>query len=179
MPPAAEALLLTGTVGVGKTSAAEAVGDLLRGAGVPHAVVDVDWLRAAWPPPPGDPFNQVVALRNLAAVVANYVAAGAQRLVLAGVVETRPDRDAHASALGMPLVVCRLVASPDVVRARLLGRHDEDDDLRRWHLHRAGELAAILDAAAVEDHRVDTSDLSVRDVAAAVLRRVGWADPLS
>jgi predicted kinase len=173
------ALLLTGTVGVGKTAVAEAIGDLLRDAGVPKAVVDVDWLRAAWPPPPGDPFNRAMALRNLAAVGANYLDAGAVRLVLAGVVETPEDREAHAAALGVPLTVVRLVADPDVVRARLLRRHDQDDDARRWHLHRAGELHAIQEDSAVEDHRVDTSSRTVPETAAAVLASVGWAAPSS
>lgn len=177
LPPAA--LLLTGTVGVGKTTVAEAVGDLLRDAEVPNAVVDVDWLRAAWPPPPGDPFNQAVALRNLAAVGATYLDAGAVRLVLAGVVETAEDRAAHAAALGLPLTVVRLVADPDVLRARLLRRHDRDDDARRWHLHRAGELHAIQEESAVEDHRVDTSSRTVPEVALAVLRSAGWAAPPS
>ena len=169
-----EALLLTGTVGVGKTTVAEAVGDLLRDAAVAHAVIDVDWLRSAWPAPPGDPFNQAMALRNLAAVGRNYVGAGAVRLVLAGVVETAEDRDAHAAALGLPLTVIRLVADPAVVRARLLRRHDEDDDARRWHLHRAGELHAIQEASAVEDHVVDTTSRSATDVATVTLRVCGW-----
>ena len=153
---------------------AEAVGDLLRDAGVPNAVVDVDWLRAAWPAPPGDPFNGALALRNLAAVTANYLDAGAVRLVLAGVLETPEDRAAHAAALGMPLDVVRLVADPSTVRDRLLRRHPEDDEARRWHLHRAGELHAIQEASAVEDHVVDTTARSTAAVAADALRLCGW-----
>lgn len=170
-----EALLLTGTVGVGKTTVADAVGDLLRDARVPNAVIDVDWLRAAWPSPSGDPFNRAMALRNLASVGANYLDAGAVRLVLAGVVETRQDRDAHAAALGLPLTVVRLVADPDVVRARLLRRHGEDQEARRWHLARATELHAILEESAAEDHLVDTTALTASEVAVAVLRIAGWA----
>ena len=169
-----EALLVTGTVGVGKTSVAEAIGDLLRDAQVPNAVIDVDWLRAAWPAPPGDPFNQAMALRNLAAVGANYLAAGAARLVLAGVVETRADRHAHAAALGVPMTVVRLVADPDVLRARLLRRHDADDEARRWHLARAGELHTILERSATEDHLVDTSRLTAPEAAVEVLGASGW-----
>ena len=45
----ARALLLTGTVGVGKSSVAAAVGDLLRERRVANAVVDLDELRRAWP----------------------------------------------------------------------------------------------------------------------------------
>jgi adenylylsulfate kinase-like enzyme len=40
--------LINGTVGVGKTTVAEAVGDLLAGSGVSHAVLDLDWLRQPW-----------------------------------------------------------------------------------------------------------------------------------
>jgi adenylylsulfate kinase-like enzyme len=47
------ALLLTGTVGIGKTTVAVAVGDLLREREVANAVVDLDELRRAWPSPPG------------------------------------------------------------------------------------------------------------------------------
>jgi hypothetical protein len=35
--------LITGTVGTGKTSVADAAGDLLAGARLPHAVIDLDW----------------------------------------------------------------------------------------------------------------------------------------
>ena len=57
-------LLLNGTVGVGKTTVAEAIGDRLADAGVPGAVVDIDWLRRCWPAPDGDPFHLELALRN-------------------------------------------------------------------------------------------------------------------
>lgn len=53
----ARALLLTGTVGSGKTSVADTIGDLLSHAGIANAVIDVDWLRRSWPCPPEDPFN--------------------------------------------------------------------------------------------------------------------------
>ena len=86
MTPAA--LLLNGTVGSGKTAVADALGDLLADREIPHAVIDLDWLRRAWPSPPGDPFNHAMTLRNLTAVATNFLAAGAERLVLAGVLFT-------------------------------------------------------------------------------------------
>ena len=175
-----EALLLTGTVGVGKTSVAEAVGDLLREAEVPNAVVDVDWLRAAWPPPPGDPFNQAVALRNLAAVGANYLDAGAARLVLAGVVETRrgprrarrrPRHAADGRAAWSP--------TPTSYAPGCCAGTTRTTSRAAGTCTGPASSHAIQERSAVEDHRVDTSDLSVRDVAAVVLRRVGWTGPLS
>jgi adenylylsulfate kinase-like enzyme len=41
----AETLLITGTVGVGKTTVAEAVGRMLAERAVPHAVVDLGQIR--------------------------------------------------------------------------------------------------------------------------------------
>jgi adenylylsulfate kinase len=125
---AARALLITGTVGSGKTAVADAVGDLLAQAGIAHAVIDVDWLRRSWPCPPGDPFNGELALRNLRAVARNYLDTGGVRLVLAGVVESRSERGAYQAALGVPLAVCRLRVDLPVVRERLARRHEGDAD---------------------------------------------------
>ncbi|QWZ08193.1 hypothetical protein KRR39_23165 [Nocardioides panacis] len=162
-------LLLNGTVGAGKTSVAAAVGDLLRERDEPHAVLDLDALRQAWPSPPGDRFNTTILLANLRAVSANVRAAGARTLVLAGVVETAADREALTRAAGVPLTFVRLTADPDLVRARLRSRHRDDPDGLRWHLARSSELADLLAAAAVEDHVVDTTAASVPTVAAQVL----------
>jgi adenylylsulfate kinase len=82
-------LLITGPVGVGKTTVAEAIGDQLSKTGTPHAVVDLDWLSKCWPAPSSDPFHFELQLRNLRAVTRNCAKAGARRLVLAGVVESR------------------------------------------------------------------------------------------
>jgi hypothetical protein len=172
-PPLA-GLLITGTVGAGKTTVAAAVGDLLADARVPHAVIDLDELRRRWPAPADDPFDGELCLRNLAAVAANYRAAGAGRLVLAGVVESRHERDRHQKAIGGTLTVCRLRADLPTVHRRLRARHHDDQGGRRWHVHRAGELDGILDAASVEDFAVTTTELSTTEVAAEVVRRAGW-----
>ncbi|MGR6916837.1 adenylyl-sulfate kinase [[Actinomadura] parvosata] len=169
----AKALLITGTVGAGKTSVADAVGDVLAGRRVPNAVIDVDWLRRAWPPPPSDPFHGRLTLRNLRPVAANHLEAGAERLVLAGVVESRAERDAYEEALGVPLEVCRLHVELPEVRRRLEARHAVDPEGLEWHLNRSGELASILEAARVEDFVVDGSNGLPSQVAARVLE--SWA----
>ena len=160
------ALLITGTVGSGKTSVADALGDLLAAAEVPHAVIDVDWLRRSWPSPPGDPFNGGMTLRNLRAVAGNYRQAGAVRLVLAGVVESRRERDDYREALGIDLTVGRLRVDLPVVRQRLGRRHEAGG--RSWFLDRADELDAVLDEAQVADFEVDATRGSIRQVAEAV-----------
>jgi Ni2+-binding GTPase involved in maturation of urease and hydrogenase len=45
-PGVARAVLVTGTVGSGKTTVVDAIGDVLRRRRVPNAVIDLDWLRA-------------------------------------------------------------------------------------------------------------------------------------
>lgn len=165
----ARALLVTGTVGVGKSSVAAAAGDLLRERRVANAVVDLDELRRAWPAASDDRFNTRMMLANLSAVAANYVGAGFTTLVLAGVLETAEDRRQHAEAVAVPLTVCRLVADLDAVHRRLRGRHVDDHDGLAWHLHRSGELAAIQDESAVEDLRLDVSAAGVSDAASRVL----------
>lgn len=166
------ALLLTGPVGVGKTTVAEAVGELLAAAEVPHAVIDLDWLAQYWPSPPDDRFNLTLQLRNLHAVARNYLDAGAEHLVLAGVVESRDDRDRYAEALGTDLTVCRLTADLTVIQQRLIRRHLSEEDLR-WHLHRAPELTEIFDRAQVDDFAI-AADRPVLDVARDVLTATGW-----
>lgn len=171
------ALLISGTVGAGKTSVAEMVGDLLTEAGVPNAVIDLDWLRRSWPSPASDRFNVGMALRNLRSVARNYREAGAVRIVLAGVIETKVERDLHEDALGVPLSMCRLRVDLPLVRARLTQRHEGEEAVLQWHLGRSGELDAILEAAVIEDFTVSATDLSISSTAKTVLSTVGWQGP--
>ncbi|MEV6342910.1 adenylyl-sulfate kinase [Actinoplanes sp. NPDC051851] len=168
------ALLITGTVGSGKTTTAAALGDLLAAAGIANAVLDVDWLRRSWPSPPGDPFNRDLTLRNLRDVARNVIEAGALRLVLAGVIESRAERDDYRAALGVPLTVCRLHVPLATVHDRLTGRHTDDAAGLRWHLDRSRELDRVFDQADVEDVTVDATADSAREVARAVRAAVHW-----
>jgi adenylylsulfate kinase len=68
MDAAGTALLITGTVGVGKTIVAAKVGEALADRHTAHAVIDLDCLRTSWPAPPDDPFNLAMELRNLTSV---------------------------------------------------------------------------------------------------------------
>ena len=82
LPPS---VFLNGTVGSGKTTTAFQLGALLRGRGIPHAVIDLDALRTGWPAPPADPFSHELELANLQSVAAHVTAAGARMFILAGV----------------------------------------------------------------------------------------------
>jgi adenylylsulfate kinase len=168
------AVLITGTVGAGKTSVAAAAGSILAKARIPHAVIDLDALSQAWPAPPDDPFNLAMELRNLEAVARNYLSAGAHRLVLSGVVEAASERARYREAVGVELCVCRLRADLTELHRRLRIRHAGADAEMQWHLNRAGELDQILDRSKVDDFEITSDGRPLADVAAAVLTRAGW-----
>ena len=177
--PSPAALLITGTVGSGKTTTAHAIAALLRENATPHAVIDLDALRNAWPSPPGDPFHEDLMLANLHALARNHLAAGAVRLILAGVLENPTRRPLYERAAGAPLTVCRLRVNLPDVHARLRQRHHDDHDALDWHLHRSGELDTILDTAGIGaglgDVEVDVAaDQAPSEVAQAVTRAIGW-----
>ena len=171
----ASALLVTGTVGVGKSVTANMIGSLLQGRLVPHAVIDLDEIRRRWPAPPDDPFDFELELRNLKPMATNYLAAGARRLVMAGVCESRQDRDRLAAAVGAPLVVCRLRIPLAVMQTRLRQRHAADPAGLAWHLARAGQLDSILDAADVADVELSIDERTLPEVAARVIAAIGWS----
>jgi len=167
-------LVVNGTVGAGKTTVAEAVADLLRERGVPYAWIDVDALRRAYPTADDDPFGQEVALDHLEAMAGVLARRGYRHVVLAEVIERPADRERYEMAFdGAELAVVRLVASEATCLARL--RRREPDPWRDWHLARTVELAAVLEAAGVDDAVVDNDgDRTPREVAAEVLSAAGW-----
>ena len=175
MPAAIPVLLITGPVGVGKTTVALEVSTLLERAAVRHACVDMDSLRWCYPSPLHDPFRVTLGLQNLAAVWANCQAAGAERLVLASVIESRDELAGYQAAVpGAAILVVRLRASVATLTDRVARR--EVGAGHEWHLRRAAELAAQMDRDRVEDIVVETEGRSVPTVAREVLARSAWGD---
>jgi len=108
-------LLLTGPVGVGKSTVAAAAAWLLREANVPHAAVDLARLAECWPVPADDPWHEQLLHRNLACVWANFQQAGAERLLLTRVLEARSLlRHVVAAVPGAQITVVRLRAPPPI-----------------------------------------------------------------
>ncbi|WP_240183728.1 hypothetical protein [Leifsonia aquatica] len=105
-----ECVFVNGTVGVGKSTVADAIS---AAEAAPHAVIDLDAVRRMHPAPVEDVFNHELELRNLRSLAANYREAGARRLILAGVIESAAEVGRYAEAAGATaLLVCRLVAAP-------------------------------------------------------------------
>src|SRR5919202_742308 len=142
-------LVITGPVGVGKTSTAVAVSWLLSQQGVLHARVDLPQISTAFPERDDDPWNERLAHRNLASLWQNFRAVGVERLIVTRVLETRPlIRRIDDAVPGAEVVVVRLRAPLEVVQARIRAR---DRDHPEWFLDAAEHLVPAMDAQAVED----------------------------
>jgi adenylylsulfate kinase-like enzyme len=163
-------LWLCGPPGVGKTTVAWEVYRRLADAGTAVAYVDVDQLGICYPEHDDDPGRHQLKARNIAALRANFGAAGAACLVVSGVVDaTRgPDTD----VVGEALVVCRLRADADQLVARLASRDRSSTDPAA-----AVDEAVRLDASAFTDWCLDTTDMSIVDVAEEVLGHRTWLEP--
>lgn len=164
-------IVITGPVGVGKTAVASVMSDLLSAANEPHALIDMDHLRMSYPRPPEDRFHMALGLRNLAALWANYRAAGAECLLLADIVESQGDVDAYRVAVpNADVTVVRLLATPDAVRRRLALR--ESGESLRWHQYRAVELAALMEKEAIGDVLVETDEKTAIQVATEIVQLI-------
>lgn len=168
-----ESVIVNGPVGVGKTTVADALSDLLGDAEPAHAVIDLDQIRRIRPAPRGDRFAHELELVNLRALVAAYRAAGAERFVLAGVVESAQERERYARALGGPMLLVRLTAPEEVVAERIRARHGSDAAAREWHLARAVELEGLLDERGFEDVLLDAAG-TPEVLAGRVALAAGW-----
>jgi hypothetical protein len=164
-------LILSGSVGVGKTTIGVAISDILSATGTSHAFVDRDALSVSWPRV--GRFNEEIANRNLADVWRNFREAGATRLIVAGVMETRDDVERCRRVVpGAASVLCRLRASPQTRESRIRAR--EEGASRDWHLARTVELEEILQRAGLEDFCVENDGRPADAVAREVLARAGW-----
>jgi hypothetical protein len=165
-------LVITGPVGVGKSTIANEAAWLLRQADVPHALVDLDRIEQCWPVPADDPWNERVSHRNLACMWANFRQAGADRLILVRVLEARSLlRRVTEAVPGAQVTVVRLRAPLAVIHERIRSREASDPD---WFLDAATHTAEVLEQARVEDHLVDNENRPATVVAEEVLDRVGW-----
>ena len=77
--PSIPVLLITGSVGVGKTTVARACVPIVEEHGLPGAYIDLATIGHDWPKPPDDPWNEAAMHRNLACMWRNFQAAGAGR----------------------------------------------------------------------------------------------------
>jgi adenylylsulfate kinase-like enzyme len=165
-------LLLTGTVGSGKTAVAIGIGHLLEQQGKSAAVVDLDWLGWLHLRSSTVTADELIS-RNLAAIWPNLRDSGMSHAVLARAILSQDGLDALRSAVpDADLVVVRLKASPSTIEGRL--RHRDSGQELEGHLAESMQMGRVMDQAGLEDISVATDDRLPSDIAREVLNSVGW-----
>ena len=145
-------LVISGSMGSGKTTVLAEASDLLVEAGIAHAAIDLDWLGVMYPEQAEHGDSPMFA--NLAAIWPIYAAAGARRLLVARVVERRSELERYREVIPeAELVVCLLTAPTEVMQERLRTR--EPGMFQAQALARSAELADILASAGAQDYSVD------------------------
>jgi hypothetical protein len=166
-------LLLTGTIGSGKTAVASEIGLCLEEMNVPTAVVDLDWL--GWLHVGAD-FKSVDELiaKNLSAVWPNFQSAGVRSLVLTRALGDQAGLAALKPALPQADFTVVRLTSPARIVARRLRRRDTGVILEE-HLRASQAMTEAMDRLPIEDFRVENDDRPVRSVAMDVLSLAGWS----
>ena len=178
-------LVLSGATGVGKSTAGFEVYRRTLSVGSAAAYVDLDQVGFCRPVPAGDTGGHRVKARNLAAMWQTYRAAGAQRLIVSGPVESEAAAKAYAGALPRAAItLCRLHAGAGELTRRIMLRGhggswpQPGDPLVGQsiaYLLRAA-ASAIAEAEALEHAlasalRVDTDGLTVEETADLIAAR--------
>jgi adenylylsulfate kinase len=164
-----EALLITGTIGAGKTTVATEICDLLGDRRVPAAAVDLDWL--SWTslrPPEG--IDAFIAL-NLKTLIPNFVSIGITHMVLTRAIQKLSQVETIRDVLfDVRLQVVLLESPKSFIESRLRNR-DHGTNLVR-HLAETEEFRRT--EPGLQDVTVSNDDRPAREVAEEVLTRAGW-----
>jgi hypothetical protein len=162
-------LLISGSMGSGKTTVMAEASDILAANSMAHAAIDVDALAIVHAPAVPDD----LVYRNLAAVWRNYAAAGVDTLLLAYAVDNQAALNRVQETLpGAEVIVCRLRAPLETMQQRVRSR--EPGFLQQQFVARVAELETLLDRADVEDFTINNAGRSVTEVAREMLTRAGW-----
>ena len=170
IPANADAVLVTGVYGAGKSTVVADIGALLGDRGERYGLVDVDWL--GW-------FDSGISHRqhrravlgNLATISSGFVIAGVRRLALAWSVRDQAQLDEVRLAVPVPLRVVRLEVDEPLVTARLADNPTEEravDDLRV-----AREWLSTGRGVGLEDLTLP-GDRPVRETSRAVCAWLDW-----
>jgi predicted kinase len=173
MSPQTKVVIITGTVGAGKSAVAARLHHTLGNNGLVSACLDMDYLTDLRPIPLTDPHNTALGFTNLVSLWPNFMAAGATHAVVAAVVENKSDRDNYAAAFATTdLTIVRLTA-PARVRYERISKRDPPGPGQRWSLQRTDQLEDILEALDIEDYLV-ANTTSVKSCAQEVLAKLAW-----
>ncbi|HKH98061.1 MAG TPA: hypothetical protein VJ999_03050 [Candidatus Sulfotelmatobacter sp.] len=164
-------LVITGSMGAGKSSVLGEASDILALQNIAHAALDLDAFGLAHLP--SGTSNDVVMYRNLQSICRNYASLGVRRFLVARAIEDRATLECCRRAVSATnTVVCRLSANIGTMRQRLKMR--ESGILQAQYVARVAKLNSVLDRARLEDFTVASDDRSVTQIAHEMLLKAGW-----
>jgi adenylylsulfate kinase len=164
-------LIITGSMGAGKSTVMAEASDLLVQRGIVHAAIDMDALALAYLP--ASARNDDLMYKNLASVVQNFANAGVSRFLVARAIERREDLELCRKILpATNTLVCRLLASVGTMQQRI--REREIGILQKDFVARVETLNDILDLAKLEDFTLSNENRSLTVVAMEMLVKAGW-----
>lgn len=164
-------LIITGTMGAGKTSVLAEASDILAQRQIVHAAIDLDALGLAHLPSAAR--SDGVMYDNLRSICRNYAALGVRRFLVARAIEDGAQLKLCRDIVPVVnTVVCRLTASIEAMKRRVQTR---DSGISQQECAtRVAKLNAILDRARLEDFAVANENRSLTDVALEMLVKAGW-----
>ncbi len=166
----AEAVLVTGVYGAGKSTVVADIGAVLQSRGERYGVLDVDWL--GWFDAGLDTQgHRRVLLANVRAVCSAYLSVGVRRLALAFAVPDRDELEALRTAVAAPMRVVRLEVSADLAVKRLSA--DPTEERREDDVRVAREWLSARRGFGLED-LVLPGDQPVRLTSEAICSWLGW-----
>ena len=165
-----EVVFVGGRSGVGKTSVGNEMHAQLSAAGVKHCLIEGDNLGLGYPPPS----DHGVAEQNLAAMWANYRAAGYRRMIYTNTASVRNvDQLTEAMRDDPRVTAVLLTAGDETARERLARR--EAGTTYELHVRRSDVAARELERLSPDwVHRVPTDGRAVADIAAEVIGLAAW-----
>jgi hypothetical protein len=163
-------LVISGSMGAGKTTVMGEISDLLTARQIRHAAIDLDAVSLQLLP---DDVSRELHFRNLSALSKNCLDAGIDRFVVAVAVDSGDVlADLQAAFPGTTIIVARLSVSALTMESRLRVR--EPGVRQAEFLERSRHLDRILADSALEDFIITNDQRSVTDVAHELLERAGW-----
>jgi hypothetical protein len=169
--PTESLLIITGTMGAGKSSVLGEAADILSRRRIVHAAIDLDALGLAHLP--SATRTDDVMHDNLRSICSNYAALGVQRFVVARAIENSVRLQLCRDIIpAVNTVVCRLTASIETMRQRVANRDSGISQLEC--VARVAELNDILDCARLENFTVVNESRLLTDVAFEMLAKAGW-----
>jgi gluconate kinase len=171
----AEALLIGGRSGVGKSTVGWEVSAQLQAVQVAHAFVEGDNLDQIYPAPDGDPTRSKITEANLAALWHNYATLGCSRLIYTNTVSVL-ESDLIARAMGgAPRIIMVLLTAEDATALQRLSGREIGSQLGP-HLARSAKMADYLESTAPAPvMRIPTDGRTVTDIAHDLIAATGWA----